>query len=202
MSRIIYPGAAVTLTVPTSAKVALFSEGRYELTQVVLYPSQPQSVSVLAAVNSGAYTTSAFSAAAEITITSTGIYPVHFEVGTDAVVQANRGQVKQRDPIALNATGALTAAAIFSGIVTSTTAAAVTGTLPTGAVMDLAGSFAVDDAFNWSVINTGANAFTVAAAASGHTVVGNVVVAAGKAGRFRTRKTAADTFVTYSLANT
>ena len=60
----------------------------------------------------------------------------------------------------------------------------------------------IGDAIDWSVITTGANAFTVTAAASGHTLVGNMVVAAGKAGLFRTRKTAAATYVTYSLANT
>jgi hypothetical protein len=39
----------------------------------------------------------------------------------------------------------------------------------------------IGSSFDWSVITTGANAFTVTAAASGHTVVGNMVVAAGKA---------------------
>ena len=99
----------------------------------------------------------------------------------------------------LNATGALTAAMILSGIVTSTTAAAVAGTLPTGAVLDAASEFAIGDSFDWSVIATGANAFTVTAAATGHTVVGTAAVATVTSGAWRTRKTAAETFVSYRI---
>lgn len=113
--------------------------------------------------------------------------------GTGAVIRP------QGAPGALNATGALTAALILGGLVTSTTAAAVTATLPTGAVMDAAVKIEIGDAIEWSAINTGSNAFTVTAAASGHTVVGAGAVAANTSGRFLTRKTAADTFVTYRL---
>ena len=44
----------------------------------------------------------------------------------------------------------------------------------------------------------GANAFTVTAA-TGHTIVGAAAVANSTSGRFRTRKTAANTFVTYRI---
>ena len=201
MSNIVYPQGRVEVAVAASDKVAVFSEGSVTLSQEVGYPNVPSTVDVLAEVASGLYTTAAFSAAATVIIEA-GAAPVYYEVGTDAVVKARKGEVYQGDPVALNATGAVTAAAILGGIVTSTTAAAVAGTIPTGAVMDASSSFAVGDSIDWSVITTGASAFTVTAAASGHTVVGNMVVAAGKAGLFRTRKTAADTFVTYSLANT
>jgi hypothetical protein len=108
--------------------------------------------------------------------------------------------VVQSAPGTLNATGTLTAALIRGGIVTSTTASAVTATLDTGAVMDGAVRMAVNDAFTWSAINTGgANAFTVTAAATGHTIVGAGAVAANSSGLFLTRKTAADTFVTYRI---
>jgi hypothetical protein len=57
----------------------------------------------------------------------------------------------------------------------------------------------VDEAFDWYVINTGAtNAFTVAAG-TGHTLVGSGTVALSSSGAFRTRKTAANTFVTYRI---
>jgi hypothetical protein len=201
MSNIIYPNGRAAVTVAASDKVTVFSEGAVTLLQQVGYPNIPSTISVLAEVPSGQYTTAAFSAAATVIIEA-GASPVYYEVGTDAVAKVLKGQVYQGDPVALNATGAVTAAAILGGIVTSTTAAAVAGTVPTGAVMDASSSFDVGDSVDWSVITTGANAFTVTAAASGHTLVGNMVVAAGKAGRFRTRKTAADTFVTYSLSNT
>lgn len=106
----------------------------------------------------------------------------------------------QPTPATLDATGTLTAAKIAVGIVTSTTAAAVTATLDTGAAMDAAfPEMQVDDAIIWSAIATGANAFTVTAAASGHTIVGSGVVATGTSKQFCTRKTAAATYVTYNI---
>ncbi|MCY1423358.1 hypothetical protein D9M71_390680 [compost metagenome] len=105
----------------------------------------------------------------------------------------------QGDPVAVNTTGAVSAAAMQGGIVTSTTAAAVAGTIPAGSVMDLAVQMAVGDSFDWSVVNTGPNTFTVTAA-SGHTIVGAGAVATAISGLFRTRKTAADTFITYRIA--
>jgi hypothetical protein len=109
-------------------------------------------------------------------------------------------QAVQSAPGTLNATGTLTAALILGGIVTSTTASAVTATLDTGAVMDAVTDMAADDGFLWAAINTGgSNAFTVTAS-SGHTIVGAGAVTASTSGRFLTRKTAADTFVTYRLS--
>lgn len=109
-------------------------------------------------------------------------------------------ELVQPTPGTLNTTGALTAALIATGIVTSTTAAAVVATVDTGTAMDTAfPEMKVDDAFDWVAINTGgANAFTVTAAAA-HTLVGSGVVALGTAKRFRTRKTAAATYVTYNV---
>jgi hypothetical protein len=104
----------------------------------------------------------------------------------------------QGAPGVLNVTGTLTAAMIAAGIVTSTTAAAVVATLDTGAILDAALEMEIGESFDWSVIATGANAFTVTASA-GHTVVGVGAVATVTSGVFRTRKTAADTFVTYRV---
>lgn len=102
-------------------------------------------------------------------------------------------------PAAVNATATLTIAQLLSGIITSTTAAAVTGTLPTGTLADAAGETEIDEGFEWAVINTGgANAFTVQAGTD-HTLVGSGTVAASSSARFVTRKTAANTFVTYRV---
>jgi hypothetical protein len=109
----------------------------------------------------------------------------------------------QPPPNAVNTTAGLTVAQLQNGLITSTTAAAVAGTLPTGTVGDTAGTglgLAVNEGIYWSVVNTGAtNAFTVTAAA-GHTIVGNAIVALSASGRFMTVKTAANTFVTYRIA--
>jgi len=196
--NIVYANGKATIAVPAGAKVAVLSNGPVTISKVVGYPNVPSTTDILSSISSGRATTAAFAAAGTAVIESGGA-DVIYEVGTDAVVKEGR---LQGTPGVLNATGALTSAMLLSGIVTSTTAAAVAATIPTGAVLDAATSFEVDEYFDWSVITTGANALTVTAAASGHTVVGNMVVAAGKAGHFRTRKTAADTFVTYSLSNT
>jgi len=113
-------------------------------------------------------------------------------------VKEIRDRAYQSDPVAVDVTGAVSADAIMGGIVTSTTAAAVAGTIPTGTVMDASSSWEIGDSVDWCVIATGANAFTVTAAA-GHTIVGNAVVATVTSGLFRTRKTAANTFITYRI---
>jgi hypothetical protein len=147
------------------------------------------------------YASSALSAAARVKIEAGG-REVLYNYGVAPAVLARRGLRGQGTPGVLNATGPLTAAMILSGLVTSTTAAAVAGTLPTGAVLDAAiEDMEIGDSFDWSVLVTGANAFTVTAAASGHTVVGLMAVATTVSAMFRTRKTAAATYVTYAIAN-
>jgi hypothetical protein len=99
-----------------------------------------------------------------------------------------------------NASVTLTVANIKAGLLTGTPAAGINYTLPTGTLTD-AGFQALpnDAAFDWAVINlSGANTITILAGV-GHTVVGNMVVAVSSTKRFRTRKTAANTFVTYNL---
>jgi hypothetical protein len=198
MSSYIVPAFGVlTLPVAASARVATFSIGdEYSVNQVLGYPNQPSSQANLF-TGQGAFTSSTFTLAGSVVINA-GAYQVLVNIGASAAVFER--QNFQATPGTLNATGALTAALILGGIVTSTTAAAVTGTLNTGTVMDAAGTFAVGDAFDWAVINTGAvNAFTVNAA-TGHTIVGSPTVALSTSGRFRTFKTAANTFVAYRLS--
>ena len=195
-TNLILPGRAVTFVVAASDKIASYSAAKYTITKAIGYPQIPSTEAVVFS-NSGANTTSAFSAATTIIIQA-GDAPVQWETGTGPVIYDRFNY--QPAPGALNATGTLTAALILGGIVTSTTAAAVTATLDTGAVMDVAIDMDVDDVFYWSAINTGgANAFTVTAS-TGHTIVGAGAVAASSSGRFATRKSAADTYITYRLA--
>ena len=184
------------ITVPTSARIAVYSDYAYTVQQTVGFPNYPNAqVTLFSGV--GAYASSVFAAGATITIIG-GNGPLWYSVGTAAVI-TERQPFSQATPVALNATGALTAAAMLSGIVTSSTAAAVTGTMPTGTVLDAANTFAIGDAFDWSVVNTGGtNAFTVAGD-TGNTLVGSGVVAASNSHEFRTTKTAANTFTTYRI---
>jgi hypothetical protein len=113
----------------------------------------------------------------------------------------------QAAPTAKTADATLTIAELLTRIITSTSASAVALTLPTGALTDagllsaLAEDMAVDTSFDWSVINLGSSSGAVTMTAStGHTFVGAAVVAISTSARFRTRKTAADTFVTYRIS--
>lgn len=202
MSNLLLPGATVTVAVPATELLAVFTQGTATIFQAVSSPNYPASSSLVATVENEQYVSSAFSASAvvNVTIVAEGDSPVYYEVGAAPVVKQVRLLAPvQTDPVAVNATGSVSAAAILGGLVTSTTAAAVAGTIPTGTVMDASSEFAINDSVDWSVINTGgSNAFTVTAA-TGHTIVGNAVVSASSSGRFRTRKTAANTFVTYRL---
>lgn len=200
MSSLLLPQGTVTVSVPAGESIAVFSQGSCQVSRTIGFPNYPAQTTLLGTVNNGQTVFGPYSAGAEIVIDASGGVQVLYEVGVSPVVQQQRLLAPvQVAPGVLNATGTLTAALCLTGIVTSTAGALVTATLDTGATVELASSFAVNDSFDWAVINTGGNNFVVTAAASGHTVVGSGTVAGGASGQFRTRKTAADTFVTYRL---
>lgn len=199
MTNIVYPNGTVEVTIPATESIAVYTVGKAKVSRQVGYPNYPESVSVLGEVEDEQTVFGAYASGATIIIEA-GAAPVYYEIGVDPVVKSQLyNQRYQPAPVAVNVTGAVSAAAILGGIVTSTTAAAVAGTVPTGAVMEAAANWAVGDSVDWTVIATGANAFTVTAA-SGHTLVGTAAVATVTSGRFRTRKTATDTFVTYRIS--
>jgi hypothetical protein len=198
MSNIIYKNGNASVTIPANESIAIYTTGVANVSQVVGYPNFPNSVDALGLVSNTQTVFGPYSAGATILIDA-GAAQVLYEVGTAPLVMPLYASQLQGTPVALNATGAITAAAMMGGIVTSTTAAAVAGTVPTGTVMDAASEFAIGDSFDWSVIATGANTFTVTAATD-HTLVGTAAVTTATSGLFRTRKTAANTFVTYRLS--
>lgn len=109
-------------------------------------------------------------------------------------------------PTATTATATLTIAQLLTGCLSATPTATATYTLPTGTLIDTTISTycAIGQGFEWSILNNAAFVITVAAG-TGHTVSGGMGVAAGSAAaptnaRFRTRKTAANTYVTYRIA--
>lgn len=113
----------------------------------------------------------------------------------------------QPNPTAINSTATLTIAQLLTYIVTSAPTAAINLTLPTGALSDTgiqgAGQVSPNNtALDWSIINTSATvgATITLLAGTGHTIVGSATVAIGTSARFRTRKTATNTFVTYRLS--
>lgn len=198
MSGLIYPNGKAEITVPATESIAVYSAGEATVYRKVGYPQFPETLDQVGVVSNGQSVFGAYASGATIVIEA-GASPVEWAVGVGPQTAMIQQLKIQADPGVLNATGALTAAMMTSGIVTSTTAAAVAGTVPTGTVMDAAVDFPINGGFYWSVIATGANAFTVTAADT-HTLVGSGVVATVTSGHFFTRKTAANTFVTYRLA--
>jgi len=190
----------VQVAIPAGESIAVYSQGYAVVSRLVGFPNYPDRTAPVGTVNSSQAVFGPYASGAQIIIEAQGGVEVQYEVGTAPVVKQDRREATvQPTPIAVNTTATLTIAQLLNGIITSTTAAAVTGTLPTGTLTDAGSDFLVDEAFDWTVINTGAtNAFTVAAG-TGHTVIGNMVVALSASGMFRTRKTAANTFVTYRI---
>ena len=144
------------------------------------------------------YASSAISAAARVRIEAGG-REVFYNWGVAPAVLIRRGLRGQGAPGVLDASGDITVAMMLAGIVTSA-AAAVTADLPTGTTLDAALEMEIGDSIDWAVIKVGANTFTVTANTA-HTVVGLMAVKTTCSALFRTRKTAAATYVTYALFN-
>lgn len=196
---IVYPNAtSAAITVNASDKIAVKTKGTAKVYDTLSNTNFPDRDRLLQTVENTEWVSSAFSSASTVVIEAESL-EVHYSVGTSPHVLDDGPARSVSDTNALNATGTLTAEMLLDGIVTSTTAAAVTATLDTGAIMDGASEFTTGDYIFWSAINTGgANAFTVTAS-TGHTIVGSGTVAASSSASFATRKTAASTFVTYRL---
>jgi hypothetical protein len=96
----------------------------------------------------------------------------------------------------------LTIAEILTRIIQATPPAPVTYTLPLGTDCDDEPLFTSikNASFDWTIINlSGALSITLTAN-TGHTIVGNAVVALSTSGTFRTRRANTDTFITYRIA--
>lgn len=197
---ILAPNGTATVTLAANESIAVYSQGYVDVSRLLGFPNYPDQISLIGSVNNTQAVFGPYASGATIILEASGGLEAQYEVGSAPVVKQDRREATyQVTPVAVNVTGTLTSANLLGGIITSTTAAAVTGTLPTGALLDAASDFAIDEAFDWVVINTGAtNAFTIAAG-TGHTIVGSATVALSSSGNFRTRKTAASTFVTYRI---
>jgi hypothetical protein len=110
----------------------------------------------------------------------------------------------QPTPSAINASATLTIAELLTRIITTNSATAVAFTLPTGTLTDagiLGGQLLINQSFDWSIVNTGSAVGVVTVSGgTGNTLVGSGVLAITTSATFRTRKTAANTFVTYRIA--
>jgi hypothetical protein len=200
MSLIVPPFGSVDVIVPASGIVTAFSQGAFQINQQLTNTNVPGVFSVLTSQAAGAaapYTSAAFASGAVVRIEASGGKEVAYDVG--ASPGSKLGRVPTAQGIvaqAVNTSATLTPAQIAAGLVTSTTAAAVSATLPTGAVMDAGGSWAIGEAVIWRLSNSGPNTLTVLAGAT-HTIVGTAAVLTLVTTTFMTLKTAAATYITY-----
>lgn len=119
----------------------------------------------------------------------------------------------QSAPTTMTVAASITIAGILTSIIDATptaTGATAAYTLPTGELVDADCDLQVNDSIDWVLINNALAALdtiTVTASA-GHTIVGNPVVQSlhastggimGYSSIWRTRKTAANTMVTYRI---
>jgi len=197
MSNRLPSNGSLRLVVPAADRVAVWSRAPVKVYQLLGFPNFPESWSLLQAVAADTeYRSAAFATGAVLRIDADAA-DVFYASGVTAVITENLGRRAQPAPGVLDATNTLTVAMVTAGIVTSA-ANAVIATLDTGTVFDAALDMVVDESFEWAVIKVGANSFTVTASA-GHTLEGSGVVATATSALFRTRKTAANTFVTSRL---
>lgn len=214
MSNYLSPNGLVSVTLTASQKVAVYSQGLANVSRTSAFPNYPNVTTLLGTVINGQTVFGTYTGGATIQIEAAGGLPVFYEVGTDPIVKQGRiANGVQVTPSAETVAVTLTAAELLTGLVTGTHAAGATAayTLPTGTLLDAAGTFLVDEYFDWTLINLSAAAadtITVTAGAD-HTVVGTMICQSahsstglvhGNALRLRTRKTAANTFVSYRLA--
>lgn len=190
--------ASATITLAAGQAIQTYGVQPYFVYSIPTFANYPTPIPAVVYNGSGLNTTSTYANGTTILLQAGGA-PVTYNVGTGPVIFERSNY--QPTPGTLNATGTLTAALMLGGIVTSTTAAAVTATTDTAALIDAAATLAVNDAFEFVAVNTGGtNAFTVAGGTS-VTLVGSGAVAANTSGKFRVVKTAATpTYSVYRVA--
>lgn len=205
MSLLVLPfGNSGDIVIPANESIAVACQGTAQVSRKLGFPNYPDQVTLIGTVINGQSVFGPYASGATIIVEAVGGVTAFYEVGTAPQVQQGRlisGVQAAPVDIADGGSMAYTTASILGGLVTATPTASRNIQLPTGAAMDLASTFAINDFFDWSVITLAAFALTTTAGASGHTIVGAAATAAtsGSAARFRTRKTAADTFVTYRI---
>jgi hypothetical protein len=214
MDRIVAPFGDTVVTLTAGQSIALFSLAQADIFQRLGFPNEPARFSKVATTTAGVpVVLGPYASGATLTIVPQAGERVFYNVGTAPVAQYAQNFQVQQAPVAYTTTATVAAGDIIAGIITVTHAAGATQTytLPTGTLLDLAAQFNVNDSFDWTLICLSAATTDTAtiAAGTGHTIVGNPIVQSsnassggiwGNSGRFRTRKTAANTFVTYRIA--
>lgn len=215
-------GGVVTVTVPANQYINVFTTGTARVYKQsggpssntpIRFAEETSSPVVGNEVTFGPYTANTM---VKISADATQVL---YNVGALAVANPildtrPRLTLTQFSPATYNTTASFVSNDLMKGLVTvtHTTGATMALTLPTGALLDAASGLKVNQAFEWGLINlslAAADSVTITAS-SGHTIVGDAVVISThvttggaitsrgcSSSRWITRKTAADTFVTY-----
>jgi hypothetical protein len=199
--QVIFTQGTAVVTVPAGEKIAVQAFSPASVFQEVGFPNFPDSQDLLTVVENTTYVSPAFTNATIVTIQA-GASGANYAVGTAPTISNNGNWQPQPAPanIADGGSMAATAANLLTSIITATPTASRDIQLPTGAALDAATEWAIDDSFDFSVITLAAFALTITVN-TGVTIVGGAATgaASGAAARFRIRKTAADTFVVYRI---
>lgn len=211
-ANIIYPFGKQEVTIPATESIAVRTEGVAKVTREIGYPNVPSTIGAVGTVTNTETVFGSYTSGATIIIEA-GAAPVYYEVGSAPRVGMRRGNAVQGAPTAMTTAATMTVAGLLSGIITGTHAAGATAayTLPTGTLMDAASEWAIGESFDWVLINLSAAAADTITVTAGtdHTIVGNPIVQSahsttggiyGNSSQWRTRKTAANTFVSYRIA--
>lgn len=213
MSSFLSGGGRVSVTLTAAQKLAVYSQGAVTVYRSSGFANYPDGATLLGTIINGQTVFGTYTGGATLIIDAGGGLPAYYEVGTDAVVKQLRiDNGSQVTPAAKTTAVTLTVAEMLTALITGTHAAGATQayTLPTGTAMEAGSTWDVDEYYDWSLINLSAAALdTITVTANtAHTIVGNPIVQSanaatggvyGNSGHFRTRKTAANTFVTYRV---
>jgi len=212
MSSYLERFGSVEVTIPAGEKIAIYTIGSANLYQKVTGPNMAPVWNLADTINNEESVSSAYTNGATLRINAGG-YDVWYEVGTAPIVQQRRIKPAQGAPTAMTTAATVTSAGILSGIITGTHSAGATAayTLPTGTLLDASSEFVTGESFDWVLINLSAAAADTITLTAGtdHTIVGNPIVQSahvstggiyGNSSQWRTRKTAANTFVSYRIA--
>lgn len=209
---IIYANGSAEITVPASSKLAVVSDSPAIIYKRINYPQHPSSWALQDTTVGGEQYLSAAVTVSTVFRVDAGPSDATYEVGTAPNARPDE-VVAQGTPTAKTTAATLTVAELLTKLLTGTHSAGATVayTLPTGTLTDGGVTFAIGDSFDWVLINLSAAALDTITVTAGtdHTIVGNPIVQSahsstggiyGNSAMFRTRKSAANTYVTYRIA--
>lgn len=198
-------GATTDITVPANSAISVWSLGAFDVYLVAAGVNQPAVTTLLASRGAGSdmFTSAVFSSSVSTTVRvqATGQNDTWYSVGTNPIIRSggrldSGGIGYSTAAQAINTSATATVAQILSGYISSTTAAAVNVTSPTGALLDAATTFAIGDSFEIVLFNSGGTNALAVLGSTGITLVGTASITSGTM-RVRYVKTAASTFVVY-----